>query len=53
MEGSHSVRSVAGLVMEASGSLVDVDILELPESPCSGVCICCTSMGLGRQMVKE
>ena len=27
------VRSVAGLVMQASGSLVEVDILELSESP--------------------
>ena len=30
-----------------------MDILELSESPCSGVGICCTSTGLGRQMVKE
>ena len=29
-------------VISASGRLVDVDILELSESPCSGVGICCT-----------
>ena len=40
-------------VIPASGRLVDVDILELSESPCSGVDIFCTSMGLGRQMAKE
>ena len=44
---------MAGPVMQASGSLVDVDILELSESPCSGVDIFCTSMGLGRRIVKE
>ena len=32
---------------------VDVDILELSESPCSGVDIFFTSMGLERQMVNE
>ena len=31
--------------------LVDVDILEPSESLCSGIGICCTSMGLGQQMV--
>ena len=30
-----------------------IDILELSEAPCSGLGICCTSMGLGQQMVKE
>ena len=30
-----------------------MDILEPSESPCSGVDIFCTSMGLGRQLVKE
>ena len=33
--------------------LVDVNIQELSESPCSGVGICCISMGLGQQIVKE
>ena len=42
-----------GLVMQASGSLVDVDILELSESPGYGIDIFCTSMGLGWQIVKE
>ena len=44
------VRSVAGLVMQAPGSLVEVDILELSESPLPTVR---TIMGLGRRMVKE
>ena len=42
-----------GLVMQASGSLVDVDIPELAESPWPGIDIFCTSMGLGRRIVKE
>ena len=46
------MRSVTGLVMQASGNLVEVDILERPESPWPGV-IFHTSMGLGRQIVKE
>ena len=46
--------TVACLVTPASGRLVDVDILELSESPCSGVDIFCTTMGLGdRYVVKE
>ena len=45
--------TVACHVSPASGRLVDVDIQELSESPCSGVDIFCTSMGLGLQMVKE
>ena len=39
--------------MQASGNLVEVDILELSESPWPGVGIFHTGMGLGRQMVKE
>ena len=39
--------------MKVSGSLVEVDILELYESPWPGVGILHTSMGLGRWMVKE
>ena len=42
-----------GLVMHASGSLVDVDIPLLSESPWPGIDIFCTSMGLGRRIVKE
>ena len=45
--------TVAGHVIPVSGRLVDVDILELSESPCFGVGICCTRMGLGWQVVKE
>ena len=45
--------TVACHVILASGRLVDVDILELSESPCSGADIFCASMGLGWQMVKE
>ena len=45
--------TVACHVIPVSGRLVDGDNLELSESPCSGVDICCTSMGLGRQMVKR
>ena len=45
--------TVACHVIPESGRLVDVDILELSESSCSDVDIFCTSMGLGRQMVKE
>ena len=37
--------------MQASGSLVDVDIPELSESPWPGIDIFCISMG--RQIVKE
>ena len=33
----YKVRSVPGLVMQASGNIVEVDILELSESPWSGV----------------
>ena len=38
-------------VNNASGRIVAVYILELCESPCSGVAIFCASMGLGRQLV--
>ena len=44
------VESVAGLVMQASGSLVEVDILELSESPWPGVGSFHTRMGLRRQI---
>ena len=37
----------------ASGRLVDVDILKLPEFPCPGIAICHTSTGQGWQMVNE
>ena len=43
---------MAGSCNAASGSLVDVDIPELSESPWPGIDIFCTSMGLG-QIVKE
>ena len=46
-------RSVAGLVIQASGSLVDVDIPELSESPWPGIDIFGTSMELGWRIVKE
>ena len=39
--------------MQASGRLVDVDILELSRFPCHGVGICHTSIGLVLMMVKE
>ena len=39
--------------MKASGSLVDVAIPKLSESPWPGIDIFFTSMGLGRQIVKE
>ena len=39
--------------MQASGNLVEVDILELSEFPWPGVGIFHTSMGLGQRMVKE
>ena len=39
--------------MQVSASLVDVDFPELSESPWSGIDIFCTSMGLGRLIVKE
>ena len=44
---------MAGSCNAASGSLVDVDIPELSESPWPGSGIFWTSMGLGRQIVKE
>ena len=44
---------MTGLVMQASGNLDEVDILELSQFPCRRVDICPTSMGLGRRMVKE
>ena len=40
-----SVRSVVGLVMQASGSLVDMDIMELSESPWPGVGVFHTGAG--------
>ena len=39
--------------MQVSGSLVEVDILELLRFPCPGVGICHASIGLGLIMVKE
>ena len=39
--------------MQAPGSLVDVDIPELSESPGPGIDIFCASMGLGQRIVKE
>ena len=39
------VRSEAGLVMQASGSIDEWDILELPRISCPGVGICHTSIG--------
>ena len=39
--------------MQASGSLVDVDIPELSESPWPGIDIFCTIMELGQQIGKE
>ena len=47
------MRSVAGLVMQASGNLVEVDILELSRLPCSKVDIFSTSVGLVLLMMKE
>ena len=44
---------MAGSCNAASGSIVDVDIPKLSESPWPGIDILCTSMGLGRQIVKE
>ena len=38
--------------MQASGNLVEVDILKLPESPWPGSGIFHASMGLGWRMVK-
>ena len=45
--------TVACHVIPASGRLVDVDIPGLSESSWPGINIFCTSMGLGRQIVKE
>ena len=45
--------TVACHVIPGSERLVDVRNLELSESSWPGVCICCTNMELGRQMVKE
>ena len=49
------MRSVAGLVMQAFDNLhlVEVDILELSESPCCGAGIFHTNMGLWLRMVTE
>ena len=50
---NYVARSMAGSWNAACGSLVDVDITELSESPWPGIDIFCTSMGLGRQILKE
>ena len=47
------VRSVADFVMQASGNLVEVDILELSRFPCRGVDIFCTIIRLVLLMMKE
>ena len=47
------MRSVAGLVMQVSGNLVEVDIKELLRFPCRGVDIFCTSVRLVLLMMKE
>ena len=44
---------MADLVIQTSGSLVEVDILKLSRFPCLGVCICHTSIGLVLTMVEE
>ena len=46
---------MAGSCNAVPGSLLDVDIPELSESPWPGIDIFCTSMGLGlgRRIVKE
>ena len=44
---------MASLVMQVSGSLVEVDILELSRFPCPGVGICHTSIGLGIMIVDK
>ena len=52
-KATYIAVTVACHVIPVSGRPVDVDILELSESPCSGVDIFYTNMGLGRRMVKE
>ena len=47
------VRSVVGLVMQASDNLVEVDFLELSRFSCRKVGICHASNGLVLMMVKE
>ena len=42
-----------GLVLKASGKLVEVDILQQSRFPCCGVGISHTSIGLVLMMVKE
>ena len=42
----NKVRSVVGLVIQGSGSLVEVNNLELSRFPCPGVGTCHTSLGL-------
>ena len=44
------VKSVAGLVMQASGNQNEVDILELSMFPCHGVGICHTSIGMVKDL---
>ena len=44
---------MAGSCNAAPGSLVDVDIPKLAESPWPGIDIFRTSMGLGRRIVEE
>ena len=39
--------------MQASGNLVEADILELSRFPCHGVGICRTSIGLALMMTEE
>ena len=39
--------------MPVSGSLVEVDILELSRFPCPGIVICHTRIRLGLMMVKK
>ena len=53
MFSKAKVRSVAGLVIPVSGSLVEVDILELLTFPCHVVGICHTSIGLGLMMANK
>ena len=47
------MRSVAGVVMQVSGNLVEVDILELSRFPCRGVGICQISIERVLMMAKE
>ena len=53
MKPKNKARSVAGIVIRASGGIVEVDILKLSRFLCLGVGICHTSRGLGLMMVKK